>query len=322
LTKPATCLRVPRNASTPDALAGKLGALQTTWPVLSSGQYGALILFSTCILSWAILRAQSYGVSGAAEPAQKITLVSLSNPSSVLLLSQESAVASAIFLFAFAWEYFPLFASTERTWNADDFTFYALLFFAMTFGSLTKVKDASMLNRLQTEEWKGWMQWLFIMYHYCAAASIYNVIRVFICAYVWMTGYGNFIYFTTTSNFCLGRFIHMMWRLNFAVLMLMLVMNKSWIVYYICPLHTFYFCMTFLVAFIYKQGMPQLLVCASSCQLLHIVPTLLVFYGSLLTLLAIQGNGCDLILRAKILATFLVITLVWDARYSVYSLYQ
>jgi len=25
------------------------------------------------------------------------------------------------------------------------------------------------------------------MYHYCAASPIYNVIRVFICAYVWMT---------------------------------------------------------------------------------------------------------------------------------------
>ena len=77
---------------------------------------------------------------------------------------------------------------------------------------------------------------LFIMYHYCAAAPIYNVIRVFICAYVWMTGYGNFIYFTSTGNFCLGRFIQMLWRLNFAVLMLMMVMNKSWMVRHIYTL--------------------------------------------------------------------------------------
>jgi len=31
-------------------------------------------------------------------------------------------------------------------------------------------------------------------------------------------------------------------------------MNKSWMVYYICPLHTFYFLLTFLVCFLYKQG--------------------------------------------------------------------
>ena len=246
--------------------------------MLSSVQHGALILIWTCILSWFILRAQSYGVSPSRNEDPKSKLVSLSNPSSVLLMARETAAASGIFLFAFMCEYFPIFASTERTWNADDFAFLALLFFGVTAGSVTKVKDASMLNRLQTDEWKGWMQWLFIMYHYYAASSIYNCIRVFICAYVWMTGYGNFIYFTTAGNYRPGRFIHMMWRLNFAVLMLMLVMNKSWMVYYICPLHTFYFVLTFLVCFFYKSG-----------------------------------NGSDLFLRSKILATFIIIAIVWDA---------
>lgn len=275
LTKPAACQSVPQT----DALAQKFGALSETWPVISPGQYGALILFGTCILSWAILRAQSYSANNAAaDTAQKIGLASLSNPSSILLLARESAIVSCIFLFAFACEYFPIFASTERAWNVDDFAFYALLFLALTLASVKKVKDASMLNRLQTDEWKGWMQWLFIMYHYCAASSIYNFIRVFICAYVWMTGYGNFIYFTTTGNFCLGRFIHMMWRLNFAVVMLMLVMNKSWMVYYICPLHTFYFVLTFLVCFVYKHG-----------------------------------NASDSVLRYKILFTFLAIAIMWDA---------
>ena len=273
LTKPAACQKVAQT----DALAQQFGALSATWPVLSPGQYGALILFGTCILSWVLLRAQF--PSAAADAAQqKIGLASLSNPSSMLLLAKESATVSCIFLFAFACEYFPIFASTERVWNVDDFTFYVLIFLALTLSSAKKVKDASVLNRLQTDEWKGWMQWLFVMYHYCAASSIYNCIRVFICAYVWMTGYGNFIYFTTTGNFCLGRFIHMMWRLNFAVLMLMLVMNKSWMVYYICPLHTFYFILTFLVCFVCKHG-----------------------------------NSRDSVLRCKILATFLIIALMWDA---------
>ena len=115
LTKPAACQRVPQT----DALAREFGALQQTWPVLSAGQYGALILFGTCILTWALLRAQSYGSSGAAPDApHKIGLAVLANPASVLQLAQEAAEASAIFLFAFACEYFPFFASTERTWNA------------------------------------------------------------------------------------------------------------------------------------------------------------------------------------------------------------
>jgi hypothetical protein len=44
------------------------------------------------------------------------------------------------------------------------------------------------LQREQTEEWKGWMQIMFLLYHYFEASSTYNAIRVYIAAYVWMTG--------------------------------------------------------------------------------------------------------------------------------------
>lgn len=43
-----------------------------------------------------------------------------------------------------------------------------------------------MLGREQTEEWKGWMQWGFIFYHYYRVYYVYNEIRVFVSAYVWM----------------------------------------------------------------------------------------------------------------------------------------
>jgi hypothetical protein len=42
------------------------------------------------------------------------------------------------------------------------------------------------LGREQTEEWKGWMQYMFIFYHYYRAYAVYNEIRVFVSAYVWM----------------------------------------------------------------------------------------------------------------------------------------
>ena len=34
------------------------------------------------------------------------------------------------------------------------------------------------LQRDQTEEWKGWMQIMFVLYHYFAEAEIYNAIRM------------------------------------------------------------------------------------------------------------------------------------------------
>ncbi|KAJ0978634.1 hypothetical protein J5N97_014108 [Dioscorea zingiberensis] len=49
-------------------------------------------------------------------------------------------------------------------------------------------------------------QVLFLMYHYFNAKEIYNAIRIFIAAYVWMTGFGNFSYYYVRKDFSLGRF--------------------------------------------------------------------------------------------------------------------
>jgi hypothetical protein len=48
-------------------------------------------------------------------------------------------------------------------------------------------RGIQLLSRAQTEEWKGWMQTAFILYHYYRMYSVYNEIRVFVSAYVWMT---------------------------------------------------------------------------------------------------------------------------------------
>ena len=65
---------------------------------------------------------------------------------------------------------------------------------------------SKLLNRHQTEEWKGWMQVVFLLYHYFEAKELYNAIRVFIAAYVWMTGFGNFSYYWVRKDFSPGRF--------------------------------------------------------------------------------------------------------------------
>ena len=49
-----------------------------------------------------------------------------------------------------------------------------------------------LLSRDQTEEWKGWMQVMFVWYHYFKVAETYNAVRIYISAYVWMTGFGQF----------------------------------------------------------------------------------------------------------------------------------
>ncbi|MBA0595079.1 hypothetical protein Gorai_011957, partial [Gossypium raimondii] len=157
----------------------------------------------------------------------------------------------AILVYFYICDRTDLLGESTKKYNRDLFLFlYALLIIVSAMTSLTKHNDKSAfsgktmqyLSRHQTEEWKGWMQAsvLFLMYHYFAAAEIYNAIRVFIAAYVWMTGFGNFSYYYIRKDFSLARFAQMMWRLNFFVAFCCIVLNNDYMLYYICPMHTLF----------------------------------------------------------------------------------
>jgi N-acetylneuraminate 9-O-acetyltransferase len=105
--------------------------------------------------------------------------------------------------------------------------------------------DTEILNRDQTEEWKGWMQFMFLLYHYYHAEEVYNSIRIMITCYVWMTGFGNFSFFYLKADYGAIRVLQMLWRLNFLVAFLCLTQGTTYILYYICILHTYYFGMVY-----------------------------------------------------------------------------
>eukprot|EP00754_Rhynchopus_humris_P008897 Rhum_TRINITY_DN13870_c0_g1::Rhum_TRINITY_DN13870_c0_g1_i2::g.65222::m.65222 len=140
----------------------------------------------------------------------------------------------------------------EKHYSRDLFWFiYAILIAYNVAHYVEKTHAANYLNRDQTEEWKGWMQILFLMYHYFNAGEQYNSIRLYIAAYVWMTGFGNFSFYYVRKDFSPARFFQMLWRLNFLVFWVCVVMNNDYMLYYICPMHTIW---TVFVYFILRIG--------------------------------------------------------------------
>merc|ERR1712048_1312961 len=102
----------------------------------------------------------------------------------------------------------------------------------------------------QTDEWKGWMQLMFLLYHYFEEKEVYNAIRVYIAAYVWMTGYGNYFLYVRGKSFTIRRTLQMLFRLNFFVFLVCVVLNNEFMLYYVAPLHTIFTVFVMLVLFL------------------------------------------------------------------------
>jgi N-acetylneuraminate 9-O-acetyltransferase len=168
-------------------------------------------------------------------------------------LTTELFFMGAIIILTYIFENYWIFEHSQKEYSRDLFLFVCVVFFLYALYTIKPITDLSLLGRDQTEEWKGWMQFIFLLYHYFHAEEVYNSVRVMITCYVWMTGFGNFSFFYMKQDFGWLRVVQMLWRLNFAVFFLMMVHSNTYILYYICPLHTFYFCMVYLTMFLWQS---------------------------------------------------------------------
>eukprot|EP00756_Hemistasia_phaeocysticola_P051493 Hpha_TRINITY_DN26670_c0_g1::TRINITY_DN26670_c0_g1_i1::g.86012::m.86012 len=243
---------------------------------ITGGQITCLMLWGASLLLWIYAEflartkadakpeddedAVKVEVAGESPSKPQVPLLSKDNPVVRLLkLDTEEVLKCRLTLramseFGLHLAYFFLcdrttffFEPSKKSYSRDLFWFiYLLLIVHTVVTSFGKNASDAYLNREQTEEWKGWMQVLFLMYHYFNAGEQYNAIRLYIAAYVWMTGFGNFSFYYVRKDFSPGRFFQMIWRLNFLVFWVCLALGNSYMLYYICGMHTLW---TFFVYF-------------------------------------------------------------------------
>ncbi|MCL4129025.1 UNVERIFIED_CONTAM: hypothetical protein GTU68_015899 [Idotea baltica] len=100
------------------------------------------------------------------------------------------------------------------------------------------------LHRDMTNEWKGWMQLVILIYHMTGASQvlpIYMHIRILISSYLFLTGYGHFSYYWSGREMGIVSYFQVMFRLNFLTITLCLVMNQPYQFYYYVPMVSFWY---------------------------------------------------------------------------------
>ena len=102
----------------------------------------------------------------------------------------------------------------------------------------------AVMHRDQTDEWKGWMQLVILVYHMTGASAsvpIYMHVRVLVSAYLFLAGYGHFTHFWARGKTGVTRLVQVLFKMNFLTIVLCLCMNRPYQFYYFVPLVSFWY---------------------------------------------------------------------------------
>ncbi|XP_078042610.1 N-acetylneuraminate (7)9-O-acetyltransferase [Augochlora pura] len=138
----------------------------------------------------------------------------------------------------------------------SEFSFWLPLGYILALGLFfteDRERGPRTLNREQTDEWRGLMQAVVLIYHVTGAKNvlpIYMYLRLINSAYLFLSGYGHFCYFWQTGDVSLVRFARVMFRLNFLTVSLCLCMNRPYQFYHFVPLVSFWFLVIYILAWL------------------------------------------------------------------------
>lgn len=109
--------------------------------------------------------------------------------------------------------------------------------------------NPSFLPKIQADEWKGWMLSIMLLSHYTGASQflwIYEVTRLFVPAYLFISAFNHTEYFYQTGDYSIRRFGLVLIRLNLLNCFLLYAMKMNYTAYYYPFLLSFWFVVVYL----------------------------------------------------------------------------
>lgn len=204
-------------------------------------------------------------ISTLLRPKHDFFVVSFTNHIFPGEMVQGCTAISLILLYCFMADRTTLLASSPKI--LDEGAFIVLVLAALLLGYATLTQSLShgkpigdliaaqgyqILTRSQTDEWKGWMQMVILLYHYFGMSKIlwsYQLARLLVSSYLFMTGYGHTSYFIRTNDFSLQRLVAVLLRTNLLSVMLAFVMDTHYDLYYFPVLTSIWFLVTYITLF-------------------------------------------------------------------------
>ncbi|XP_043483656.1 N-acetylneuraminate 9-O-acetyltransferase [Leptopilina heterotoma] len=164
------------------------------------------------------------------------------------------ALLSIIFAYFYLCDRTNFFMKENKYYS--EFSFWLPLGYILAlslFFTEDRERGPRFLNREQTDEWRGLMQAVVLIYHVTGAKNvlpIYMHLRLINSAYLFLSGYGHFYYFWQTGDISLVRFFRVLFRLNLLTVSLCLCMNRPYQFYHFVPLASFWFLIVYFLAWL------------------------------------------------------------------------